>query len=151
MRRTDGRGTRGDSRHFNVLPSPPFLFIFGEQKWTAGPKPRSSLHSSSLPLSSAVPLLFISPPLRSLPPSPFMLLLIMALTSLPPSLQQLLPYWRWPSPPCLSLDGTWEVEGRGGVPDGETLNSKREGKHGRMKELESPGVQNKKWERPKRS
>ncbi|KAI3371624.1 hypothetical protein L3Q82_024192, partial [Scortum barcoo] len=52
--------------------------------------------------------------------------------SVPPSLRQALPYWCWPSPLCLGLDGT-EGERGGDVPDGQTLNSRGEGRDGGMK------------------
>lgn len=103
-----------DTRCSYPVSSSSFLFFSGEWKrtrgaeWrTTGPQqlrsrfishsavlsfPIHSLYPSSLPLSPAVPLLFclhLSSTTsfhRSLPPSAFMLLLIIALTSLPPSL-----------------------------------------------------------------
>ena len=71
-----------------------------------------SVHSSpSTPLSSS---LFHYLPL-SLPPSVTFHVVTHYSTdispSVPPSLQQFLPYWCWPSPPCLSLDGTEGVKG----------------------------------------
>lgn len=54
--------------------------------------------------------------------------------SVPPSLPPFLPYWCWPSPPCLGLDGTEGEKAGEDVPDGRTLNSKRERKDGGMKE-----------------
>lgn len=77
----------------------------------------SILHPSLCPQQSLYSSVFILHPssTTSLPPLAFMLLLIIALTSLPPSLylslQQSLPYWCWPSPLCLGLDGP----GDGGV------------------------------------
>lgn len=55
--------------------------------------------------------------------------------SVPPSPRQSLPYWCWPSPLCLGLDGTEgeRVEAGGDVPDGQTLNSRGEGRDGGMK------------------
>ena len=52
--------------------------------------------------------------------------------SVPPSLRQSLPYWCWPSPLCLGLDGA-EGERGGDVPDGQTLNSRGAGRDGAMK------------------
>lgn len=102
--------------------------------------PIHSLYSSSLPLSSAVPLLFrlhlSSTP--SLPPSVTFHVVTHYSTdispSVPLSLPPFLPYWCWPSPPCLGLDGTEGEKAGEDVPDGRTLNSKRERKDGGMKE-----------------
>lgn len=51
--------------------------------------------------------------------------------SVPPSLRQSLPYWCWPSP--LSRPGQDRGGVEGGVPDGQTLNSRGEGRNGGMK------------------
>lgn len=128
-------------------PLPPFIShsaVFSFLVRSLYPSIPPSVPSSPSTLLSSSLLRSLPPSLApSLPPSAFMLLLIIALTSLPPSRQsprQSLPYWYWPSPLCLSLDGTegegergWR--GRGGdAPDGQTLNSRGEGRDERMKE-----------------
>lgn len=106
--------------------SPPALSL------TLQSSPIHSLYPSSLPPSQAVPFLFcLQLSTTSLPLSTFMLLIIVPI-SLPPSIRQSLPYWHWPSPLCLGLEGTEGEKGRC-VPDGETLNSRGHRRDGSMK------------------
>lgn len=128
-------------------PPPPFCSSLAnenvQEEWSGGPQGPSSsapalsltlqsspfpsipsiLHPSLCPQQSLYSSVFISLPLPPSPPSvSFHVVTHYSADispSVPPSLRQSLPYWRWPSPLCLGLDGT------GGEGEGETFQMDR--------------------------